>query len=80
MNKSMSNAYVLYKTLADEHTPGQKTLTMKAAIQEATHAFCQQGPPVRQRKAVHPAWVRNISLVFHSGLWKTQTDMKGVVA
>ena len=77
---SMSNAYVLYKALAEEHTPGRKILTMKAAIQEATHAFCQRGPPVRQRKAVHPAWVRDISLVFHPGMRKIRTDVKMVVA
>jgi hypothetical protein len=77
----MANAFVLYQALAEEHNPDSKPLDMKGAIKEATHAFCQRGESMRKRKAEHPAWIQDLSVVHSAGTGrKIRTDKNGVVS
>jgi hypothetical protein len=81
INISMANAFVLYNALAEEHNPNSKPLDMKGAIKEATHAFCQRGESMRKRKAGHPSWIRDLSVVHSAGTGrKIRTDKNGTVS
>ena len=80
VNMCMVNAYVLYKALAEKHTPERKIVDMKGAMKEATHAFCQRGEPMRKCKAAHPLFKRDMSVVFAPGMHKIQSDVKGIVS
>ena len=81
VNMCIHNAYKLYEALVQEHTPGQRFLDRREAIQEMTHAFCQRGEAMRTLKAQHPAWLRDMRVVFATGFGKKiRSDAKGVVA
>ena len=78
-NMNMNNAYLFYKCLHNKHNMGRRKLTMKEAIQEATHACLQKGMAMRMRSAQHPSPYRNLTNVFDTTFRNIRSDAKGTV-
>ena len=63
-NMNINNAFRVYRSLVNEHTPRRRVLAMPEAINKLVHALMQRGDTMRKQKAEHPAPSRDMTNVF----------------
>ncbi len=63
-NMALNNAYKIYTAIMELHIAGRHLLDVGDAVWELMHELCQRGPAMRQMRAEHPSWTRDMTRLF----------------
>ncbi len=63
-NMVLNNAYKMYMAIMEIHSASWHLLDMGNAVRELMHELCQRGSAMRQMRAEHPSWLRDMTRLF----------------
>jgi len=80
-NIHCGNAGTYYRRVCQLFTPEKRVLLQKECLADLAHHLCTVGQPMRSYIPRHPAILRDLSRVYHSGVGrKIRSDAKGICA